>query len=82
MSFTLCPTHILPAKIETVIVTMVKIYREYIHVELSDSNYYRPIAPATIVSKMLDSVLLLKYVKMYLLLTISLNSTFFRYSSH
>ena len=82
MCFTLCPTHIPPAMIETVIVTMVKIYREYIHVELSDSNNCRPIAPATIVSKMLDSVLLLKYVKIYLLLTISLDSNFFRHSSH
>ena len=61
MCFTLCLTHgyIPPAMIETTIVPIVKNKSG----NLSDSNNYRPIALATIVSKMLESVLLLKCVE-------------------
>ena len=60
MCFTLCLTHgyIPQAMIETTIVPIVKNKSG----NLSDSNNYRPIALATIVSKMLESVLLLKGV--------------------
>ena len=58
MSFTLCLTHgyIPPAMIETTIVLIVKNKS----CNLSDSNNYRPIALATNVSKMLESVILFK----------------------
>ena len=61
MCFTLCLTHgyIPPAVIETTIVPIVKNKSG----NLSDSNNYSFIALATIVSKMLESVLLLTCVE-------------------
>ena len=58
LCFTLCLTHgyLPPAMIETTIVPIVKNKSG----NLSDSSNYRPIALATIVSKMFESVLLLK----------------------
>ena len=58
MCFTLCLAHgyLPPAMIETTIVPIVKNKSG----NLSDSSNYRPIALATIISKMFESVLLLK----------------------
>ena len=58
MCFTLCLAHgyLPPAMIETTIVLIVKNKSG----NLSDSSNYRPIALATIISKMFESVLLLK----------------------
>ena len=58
MCFTLCLAHgyFPPAMIETTIVPIVKNKSG----NLSDSSNYRPIALATIISKMFESVLLLK----------------------
>ena len=58
LCFTLCLAHgyLPPAMIETTIVPIVKNKSG----NLSDSSNYRPIALATIVSKMFESVLLFK----------------------
>ena len=58
LSFTLCLSHgyIPPATIETTIITIVKNKCG----NITDNNNYRPIALATIVSKLFESVLLLK----------------------
>ena len=58
LCFTLCLVHgyFPPAMIETTIVPIVK----NISGNLSDSSNYRPIALATLVSKMFESVLLFK----------------------
>ena len=58
MCFTLCLAHgyLPPAMIETTIVPIVKNKSG----NLSDSSNYRPIVLATIISKMFESVLLLK----------------------
>ena len=73
LCFTLCLAHgyLPPAMIETTIVLIVKNKSG----NLSDSSNYRPIALATSVSKMFESVLLFKYMQnIYLLLTINLVS--------
>ena len=69
LCFTLCLAHgyLPPAMIETTIVLIVKNKSG----NLSDSSNHRPIALATIVSKMFESVLLLNVQNIYLLLTIN-----------
>ena len=74
MCFTLCLAHgyLPPAMIETTIVPIVKNKSG----NLSDSSNYRPIALATIISTMFESVLLLKCAEyFYPLLIINLVSS-------
>ena len=60
MFYVLTYGYIPPAIIET---TIVPIAKKNISCNLSDCNNYRPIALEKIVSKMLESVLLLKFVE-------------------